>query len=265
MDLRLLLLAWAVAAAVMLVLWAVQRRTRNANAVDVAWAALIGVNALFFAALSEGDLVRRVLIALLAAGWSLRLAGYLFVTRVLREAPEDGRYRTLRGEWGQGKFFVFYQAQALLTVVLAVPFLLISANPAPAFSWLEGLGAALWLVALAGEAVADAQLARFRGDPAHRGRTCRVGLWRYSRHPNYFFEWLIWCAYWLFALASPWGWATVYCPLLMLYFLFRVTGIPATEAQALRSKGEAYREYQRTTSVFIPWFRRAAPVTRSRA
>jgi steroid 5-alpha reductase family enzyme len=256
MDLRLLLLAWAVAAAVMLVLWAVQRRTRNANAVDVAWAALIGVNALFFAALSEGDLVRRVLIALLAAGWSLRLAGYLFVTRVLREAPEDGRYRTLRGEWGQGKFFVFYQAQALLTVVLAVPFLLISANPAPAFSWLEGLGAALWLVALAGEAVADAQLARFRGDPAHRGRTCRVGLWRYSRHPNYFFEWLIWCAWSVMALAAPYGWIALAAPALMLVFILKITGIPPTEAQALESRGDDYRHYQQTTSAFFPWFPR---------
>jgi len=256
MDLRLLLLAWAVAAAVMLELWAVQRRTRNANAVDVAWAALIGVNALFFAALSEGDLVRRVLIALLAAGWSLRLAGYLFVTRVLREAPEDGRYRTLRGEWGQGKFFVFYQAQALLTVVLAVPFLLIAANPAPGFSWLEGLGVALWLVALAGEAVADAQLARFRGDPAHRGRTCRVGLWRFSRHPNYFFEWLIWCAWAVMALAAPHGWIAVAAPLLMLVFILKITGIPPTEAQALESRGDDYRRYQQTTSAFFPWFPR---------
>ena len=256
MDLRLLLLAWAVAAAVMLVLWGVQRRTRNANAVDVAWAALIGVNALFFAALSEGDLVRRVLIALLAAGWSLRLAGYLFVTRVLREAPEDGRYRTLRGEWGQGKFFVFYQAQALLTVVLAVPFLFISANPASGFSWLEGLGVALWLVALAGEAVADAQLARFRGDPAHRGRTCRVGLWRFSRHPNYFFEWLIWCAWAVMALAAPHGWIAVAAPLLMLVFILKITGIPPTEAQALESRGDDYRRYQQTTSAFFPWFPR---------
>jgi steroid 5-alpha reductase family enzyme len=88
----------------------------------------------------------------------------------------------------------------------------------------------------------------------YRGRACRVGLWRYSRHPNYFFEWLIWIAFFVFALGSPYGWITVYCPLLMLYFLLRVTGIPATEEQALKSRGEAYRECQRTTSVFVPWF-----------
>ena len=83
------------------------------------------------------------------------------------------------------------------------------------------------------------------------------GLWNYSRHPNYFFEWLIWVAWAVFALGSPFGWIAIGCPLLMLYFLFRLTGIPATEAQALRSKGEAYREYQRSTSAFIPWFKRA--------
>jgi steroid 5-alpha reductase family enzyme len=123
---------------------------------------------------------------------------------------------------------------------------------------LEWAGAALWLFALLGESAADLQLARFKADPSTRGRVCDVGLWRLSRHPNYFFEWLVWCAYFLFALPSPWGWTTVSCPLLMLYFLFRVTGIPATEEQALRSRGEAYRRYQRTTSAFVPWVRRSA-------
>ena len=78
------------------------------------------------------------------------------------------------------------------------------------------------------------------------------GLWRYSRHPNYFFEWLVWIAYAMFALASPWGWISLACPAVMLYFLLRVTGIPATEAQALKSRGDDYREYQRTTSAFVP-------------
>jgi steroid 5-alpha reductase family enzyme len=83
-----------------------------------------------------------------------------------------------------------------------------------------------------------------------------VGLWNYSRHPNYFFEWLIWIAWLVFALGSPHGWIAFICPVLMLYFLFRVTGIPATEAQALRSRGEDYRRYQQTTSAFVPWFKK---------
>ena len=141
--------------------------------------------------------------------------------------------------------------------MLAAPLLAACLNPAPAIHPLEWAGLVLWAVTLAGEAVADRQLEVFRRDPASRGRTCRSGLWRYSRHPNYFFEWLVWVAYFVFALASPWGWATVYCPALMLYFLFRVTGIPATEEQAVRSRGDDYRDYQRTTSAFVPWFPKA--------
>ncbi len=129
-------------------------------------------------------------------------------------------------------------------------------NPEPTLAPLEYAGTALWMVALAGEAVADAQLAAFKRDPASKGQVCQRGLWTYSRHPNYFFEWLIWVAWALFGMASPYGWISILCPLLMFYFLFRVTGIPATEAQSLRSKGEAYRRYQQTTSAFVPWFRR---------
>ena len=112
----------------------------------------------------------------------------------------------------------------------------------------------LWVVAWLGEAVADAQLAKFKADPASKGRTCRVGLWRYSRHPNYFFEWLTWVAFAWFATSSPNGWIGWISPALILYFLLRVTGIPATEEQALRSRGENYRRYQETTSAFLPWF-----------
>lgn len=113
------------------------------------------------------------------------------------------------------------------------------------------------MVALAGEALADRQLAAFKADPGSRGRACRAGLWRYSRHPNYFLEWLVWVAYAAFALTSPWGWTSAYAPLLMLFFLLRVTGIPMAEEQALRSRGADYREYQRTTSALFPWFPKA--------
>jgi steroid 5-alpha reductase family enzyme len=91
---------------------------------------------------------------------------------------------------------------------------------------------------------------------ANRGHTCRDGLWRYSRHPNYFFEWLHWWAYVPLSLGAAGGWATILAPLVMLFFLFCVTGIPATEAQALQSRGADYRQYQRTTSAFFPWFPR---------
>jgi steroid 5-alpha reductase family enzyme len=96
----------------------------------------------------------------------------------------------------------------------------------------------------------------FKNDPTNKGKVCRVGLWNYSRHPNYFFEWLIWMAYLIFALASDGGWIAVFAPAIMLYLLLRVTGIPLTEENAIKSKGDLYREYQRTTSAFVPWFRK---------
>ncbi|HET8799305.1 MAG TPA: DUF1295 domain-containing protein, partial [Thermoanaerobaculia bacterium] len=148
----------------------------------------------------------------------------------------------------------FFWFQGLTNVLLSVPVLLIARNPEPRIHPLEIAGAALFVLSVIGESIADAQLRRFRADPANRGKVLQSGLWRSSRHPNYFFEWLVWVAWLVIALASPYGWIAAYCPLLMLWFLYKVTGIPATEEQSLKSKGEAYREYQRTTSAFIPWW-----------
>ena len=244
---------------VMAGVWRVAVRIRNAGIVDVAWSANFGLLALLAMAQGRGYLPRRLLIGGMTLLWSLRLAVYLY-RRVMGHHPvEDGRYVRLRRDWAphaDRRFFWFFEAQAALNLVLAAPLFLAAANPAPSVHLLEWAGLALWAVALAGESLADRQLDAFRRDPANRGKTCRAGLWRYSRHPNYFFEWLVWVAYFVFALASPWGWAAVYCPVLMLTFLFRVTGIPATEAQALKSRGDDYREYQRTTSAFFPWFPR---------
>lgn len=252
------LLGWALSAAWMLVLWLWHLRIRNAGVVDVGWTTSLVWLAALYAVLGPGYLPRRLLIASMVAMWGTRLGVYLLRDRVLGR-PEDGRYVDLRarGSWAAAlRFFPFFQAQALLGVFFALPVLVAVFNPAPALSRLELAAAGLWAVALAGEAAADRQLERFKSRPGTRGRTCRDGLWRYSRHPNYFFEWLTWIAYSLFALASPWGALALACPAVMLYLLFRVTGIPATEAQALRTRGDDYRQYQATTSAFVPWFPR---------
>ena len=237
--------------------YAAARRSGNAGLVDVAWSAGFSVVAALAAALGSGWPARRFLIAAMTAAWSLRLAVYLY-GRVVGHA-EDGRYVELKRRWGaqvNRKMFEFFQFQALLVVALSAPLLVAASNPAPGLHPPEWAAAALFAIALGGEAVADAQLARFKAAGGGPGRVCDVGLWRYSRHPNYFFEWLVWVSYFAFAAASPGGLWTLYCPALMLYFLFRVTGIPATEEQALRTKGDAYREYQRRTSAFVPWFPR---------
>ena len=156
-------------------------------------------------------------------------------------------------------FLVFFEMQALLVAIFSLPFLFAASNPAPGLNWIEITGLLVAALALGGEAIADRQMQRFKADPAHRGEVCQAGLWFYSRHPNYFFESMVWWGFFLAALGSPYGWISVLCPLFILYFLLKVTGIPLTEEYAVKSKGDAYREYQRTTSAFVPWFKKTVP------
>jgi steroid 5-alpha reductase family enzyme len=247
----------AIVATLMFLLWLIHLPMKNASIVDVGWAASLTALAIVYAVRATGDRTRAIVIATMVSIWAIRLAIHLLVRIVGK--PEEGRYQQLRREWKTAlglKFLVFFEFQAILAIILSVPFLLPTLNQASGLTAIEIAAIALWLVAIVGEAIADAQLNRFKADTANRGRTCQVGLWAWSRHPNYFFEWLIWVSFALFAFASPWGWLGVLSPTLILYFLFKVTGIPATEAQALRSRGDEYRRYQETTSAFFPWFPR---------
>jgi steroid 5-alpha reductase family enzyme len=247
----------------MVMLWAVSLAIHNAAVVDIGWGAAMALLALLYFVFGDGYLPRRALVCGMVALWGLRLAVYLAVTRVIGQ-PEEGRYRTLRAEWGDAaerKFLTFFQFQAVTAAVLSIAWLLPSVNPAPGISALEWLAAALWLVGFVGEWAADAQLQAFKADRSKKGQVCRKGLWNLSRHPNYFFEFVMWAAIGLFATASPHGWVAWVSPAAIAFFLFRVTGIPATEAQALKSRGDAYRDYQQTTSAFVPWFPRThAPI-----
>jgi steroid 5-alpha reductase family enzyme len=245
----------------MFLLWLVGLRNNNYSIVDFGWAIGLALIADFYGWQSwrhGGYLPRILLFCSMATIWGLRLGLYLLLTRVVGH-PEEGRYQQLRKEWKTNlplKFLVFFLFQGLLDSVLSLPFLWAALNQAVKIHWLEIAGVVLFLSAKTGESIADAQLTAFKKDPNNKGKTCRRGLWNYSRHPNYFFEWNIWVAWFLFALASPHGWTAVLSPALMMYFLFKVTGIPATEEQSLRTKGDEYRDYQRTTSAFVPWFKK---------
>ena len=260
----LLLIFYALAglSAVFALFYLLARRINNYGIVDIVWSYAFAGVALFYALLAPGWPARRILISGMAVLWSLRLGTHLY-RRVMGHHPvEDGRYVQLRRDWAGNfglKMFGFFQLQDGSVVLLGSAFFVTCLNPVPSVHPLELAGVILWLVALTGEALADAQLAAFKRDPASRGKVCSVGLWRYSRHPNYFFEWLIWVAYFVFALASPHGWVALIGPASILYLLLRVTGIPLTEEQALRSKGDAYRRYQQATSAFVPWFPRKLP------
>jgi steroid 5-alpha reductase family enzyme len=254
-----ILIGWIVIAVMMAALWAWQRRTGNAGIVDVGWTAGLGILAVWYAAVGCGSAPYRILVAIMAGVWATRLATYVLIDRVVGK-PEDGRYQTLKSRWGeraQRRLFVFFQAQGVVDVVMSAPFLIIASYPGP-LRWWAFVGLAVWAIAVGGELAADAQLAAFRRDAANKGHVCHTGLWLLSRHPNYFFEWLHWWSYVIVAVGGPSWYASLVSPALISFFLFRVTGIPATERQAVETKGDEYRDYQRTTSAFVPW----APKTR---
>lgn len=242
----------------MAALWLFHIKKGEADIVDAGWAAGLGFIAIFYSLTSEGDWLRRCLLAIIASMWATRLSSYILFKRVLISG-EDGRYKKLREKWGKSanfKFFWFFQAQGLLVVILSMPFFIVAANKAPFLKISDYLGIGVFLFSILGESLADLQLSRFRNDPANKGRTCRTGLWYYSRHPNYFFEWLHWWSYVFLAVGSSYFLFSLIGPVIIYYLIVNVTGIPPTENQALTSRGDDYREYQRTTNAFFPWFPR---------
>jgi len=237
--------------------WAVGVKIRNYSFLDVIWSYGVAILAPIYAFAGPGNFERKLAFTALGVAWSLRLGTYIFL-RVLRHHPqEDVRYEGLRQRWpGSGMFLLFHELQAVIVLIFSLPFLFAAWREMP-LQIPDFIGLGIVVIALLGESLADRQLKHFKADPANKGRVCDTGLWRYSRHPNYFFEFLVWVGFALASLDTPHGWITLICPLLMYYFLTKVTGIPLTEEYSLKSKGDAYREYQRTTSAFFPWFRKA--------
>jgi len=238
------------------ILWFRQLKTKNANAVDVAWSLSFTWTTLIggYMAIQDGVSWRILLIGSLTMFWSLRLGIFLLINRVLKTKTEDGRYRRLRDEYhlgAKGVFFI-YQAQVLLVLILSFPIWIAMDLDATSFRIWDLFGVLVFVLGMVAEAIADHQLEVFKSNRANQGHTCQVGLWKYSRHPNYFFEWIHWWAYCLFAIGSEhWIW-TLTAPLVMLFFLLKLTGIPATEKQAMKSRSD-YKAYQNRTSKFFPW------------
>jgi len=176
------------AVAWLFVLWLVEWFKEDAGVVDLGWTLGVGVLAVYYAISAPGYAPRRMLVATMASLWSFRPALYILIDRIFKER-EDGRYQELRAYWGGGweahrRFLWFFEAQSLLVVLFSLPMLVLVRNPRASISAWEIAGVLVWLVSVAGESVADRQLARFRADPSSAGRVCRAGLWRYSRHPN---------------------------------------------------------------------------------
>ncbi|BFU94676.1 MAG: conserved membrane protein of unknown function [Nitrospira sp.] len=263
-PLTLVLAAYAAMVAVMAGLWVLQLLYRNASLADVGWCAGLIAVVCWYAAQASGDVERKAVALVMVSVYAGRLGMYLLFDRIVGKV-EDARYRRLRVAWGRAehlKMLGYFQLQAAAVALFSLPFLVIVQNPRPPFGLVELVGMIVWIVAVGGEAVADHQLARFRAEPANHNRVCRAGLWCYSRHPNYFFEWLHWWAYVVMTIGSP-GWLLTWlAPLGMGWALVKVTGIPPAEQQALKRRGDEYRIYQETTSAFVPWFPRPWPTNR---
>jgi steroid 5-alpha reductase family enzyme len=238
--------------------WVVRERTGNSGWVDTIWTfavGLVGAGSALWPVAGEGPNARQWLVAGLVAVWSLRLGTHIAIRTA--GITDDPRYAAFAAEWGLNapwRMFIFLQNQALGSVPLVFSIFVAARVPVPTLRIQDVLGAAILLIGIAGEALADSQLRRFRHDPANQGKVCDAGLWRWSRHPNYFFEWLGWLAYPVIGVASeyPWGWASLLAPVFMYWILVHVTGIPPLEAQMLRSRGDRYRAYQSRTSMFFP-------------
>ncbi|BAO90377.1 DUF1295 domain-containing protein [Caballeronia cordobensis] len=239
--------------AVFSAVWAWQLSNKNAGMIDPVWAFSLGVVALLYAWLGTGSEQARVLVGVGGAVWGCRLGWHLWRRNFGK--PEDTRYRKLREEWGAAaprKMFGIFQLQAAVSMFLSIAFAVPSHRPDAPSIVAVAAAVMLWGIAVAGEALADRQLRRFAADPAHRGKTCRVGLWRYSRHPNYFFECVHWLAYVPLAIGAPGAWLTLLPPVAMAWLLVKVSGVPMLEAHLCATRDD-YTEYARTTSVLIPW------------
>jgi steroid 5-alpha reductase family enzyme len=213
----------------------------------------------FYALVGTGDGYSRLTVGILGGAWGIRLGTFLYFRNTGK--PEDGRYRRFRDEWGAKadfNMFWFFQFQVVLAMLLSLGFLVVCYRPSTPNPLIFIAAVALMAISVIGEGIADAQLSAFKKDPANRGHVCRGGLWRYSRHPNYFFECLHWPVYTILAIGAPWLVLTLIPPFIMWFLLLRVSGIPMTEAQTAKSRPE-YADYIATTSPFFPWPPKSTP------
>ncbi len=248
-------------AIIMAIAWGVQRKTGLSGWIDTIWSLAVGIVgariALIPIASSEWPAGRQIVVAFLGLVWSVRLG--LHISRRTMKGGEDPRYQALHDEWGDDfprRLFWFLQIQALAAFLLVLSIFVAARGVAPFPGLGDFVGIATLVVAIVGEAIADAQLARFRADPDNRARVCDVGLWGVSRHPNYFFEWLGWVAYPVMAIglppADPYGLVALIGPAFVFWLLVHVSGVPPLEAHMSRSRGEAFGHYQRRVNVFFP-------------
>ena len=238
----------------MTVLWLISLLLKNSSIVDIFWGTgFVIVNWAAFFLAPDGAPARKWLLAALLTLWGLRLSIHILLRNAGKE--EDFRYRKWREEngkrWWWYSFFKVFLLQGVLMWIISAPIPVVQNTPAPTgLIWLDWLGAAVWLVGFFFETVGDAQLARFKSKPENKGRLLTSGVWRYTRHPNYFGDAAQWWGFYLLALGAGGFW-TVFSPVIMTFLLVRVSGVALLE-KSLKDKKPGYEDYMETTSAFIP-------------
>lgn len=249
--LSLLLVGWVSAS----VLYGIARKVGLFAVVDTLWSLGIGLGATAYMITFQADQPQAYWVLLLVSIWSVRLTYHLFTDRIL-PGKEDPRYARLARYWGHSakrNFLFLFLGQIPLVAIFLIPITAAMRAQEGTYGLAHILAVLIACIAFFGEGIADRQLARFRSKPENKGAVCQTGFWRYSRHPNYFFEWLHWWAYVCFAWGHPMWWLTLIGPLVMYVFLRYISGVPPAEKSSLESRGGAYRRYQQTTNTFFPW------------
>ena len=242
------------AVGVFLLLWVLSLPLKDSSIVDAAWGPTAALIALLCALLGEGYAPRRYLVLVLVGVWGLRLGLHIFTrNRGHGEDPRYVRMRARRGDsWWWVSLFQVFIVQGLGLWVVTLPVQVVAVAPEPdSATILDGIGAAVWLTGFLFEAVGDLQLRRFKADPANHGRVMDAGLWRYTRHPNYFGDAVMWWGIGLIGIQVPWGWAALVGPLMMTFILLRVTGVAMLERDLAKRK-PGYADYIRRTNAFVP-------------
>lgn len=243
----------------MVVIWLVSLQLRNSSIVDIFWGAgFILTTWVYFALTPHGYVGRRLLISLLVTIWGLRLSLYILWRNWGK--PEDFRYQKWRSEagakWWWFSFFKVFLLQGVLMWVISAPLLAAQIGSTPArLTILDLLAVLVWAYGFFFEAMGDLQLARFKANPTNKGQVMNRGVWRYTRHPNYFGDATQWWAYYLIAASASSGFWTIFSPIIMTTLLLRVSGVALLE-KSLTETTPAYKEYIETTSAFIPWLPR---------
>ena len=256
-TLMIILIGLLIIVTIMSILWLVHLKTKNASFVDIGWATGILIMSFLFFLFLDGYQPRKNLVIFIISIWAIRLI-LLLVTRIKNDRREDKRYSRIRNDWNLKDyntnflFYLLFQFQGILSIILSIPVLIVCLNPSTTISKIEILGVLVSLIGIIFETVADLQLKNYKSIKENKNKVFDKGLWKYSRHPNYFFEWLVWVGLFIFAIPAPCGLWAIIAPALMLYFLIMQTGINMTERECLESKGEDYALYQKRTSSFVP-------------